>query len=119
MLDGQWRPEQSTTELIFRSEALTKTKSASDNPAHANAIAKTVDQTSLAEKQLTEELDEATISKELGATIEPQASTDRLAKAWESMEPDPNALKKANKGLVANLPRWSSCRRPQPRDRMP
>ena len=101
MLDGQWRPEQSTTELIFLSEALTKTKSTSDNPAHANAIAKTVDQTSLAEKQLTEELDEATISTELGATIEPQASTDRLAKAWETNEPDPDALKKANEGLEA------------------
>ena len=101
MLDGQWRPEQSTTESIFLSEALTKTKSASDNPAHANAIAKTVDQTSLAEKQLTEELDEATISTELGATIEPQASTDRLAKALETNEPDPNALKKANEDLEA------------------
>lgn len=100
MLDGQWKPWQSTTESIFLSEALTKTKSASDNPANAIAIAKTVDQTSLAEKQ-TKKLGEATISTELGATIEPQASTDRWPKAWETNEPDPTAHMKANEDLEA------------------
>ena len=44
MLNGQWRSEQSTTESSFPYQALTKTKSTSQYPAHLDAVAKTVDQ---------------------------------------------------------------------------
>ena len=54
MLNGQWRSEQSTNELNFPSEALTKTNLAFQYAAHPDAVAKTIDQTSLAEKLSTE-----------------------------------------------------------------
>ena len=57
MLNGQWRSEQSTTESSFPSQALTKTKSAFQYPAHLDAVAKTIDQASLAEKHSAEEPD--------------------------------------------------------------
>ena len=57
MLNGQWRSEQSTTESSLPYQALTKTKSAFQYPAHLDAVAKTIDQASLAEKQSAEEPD--------------------------------------------------------------
>jgi len=98
MLDGQWRSKRPTTDSSFPPEALTKTKSASDNRAPDGATM-TVDQTSRAENRLAEELGEATNSAALPATVEPQATTYRLAKPLETTGLDQNAVKKANESL--------------------
>jgi hypothetical protein len=66
MLDGQRRFEQSTSVSSFLPEAFSKTKSAPDYLGRPSAVAKSVDQTGLTRTQSPEELDEATISTELG-----------------------------------------------------
>ena len=94
----QWRSEQSTTGPSLSLQALTKAKSAPEHlsrPAAGNAV----EQTGWTEQDLTEELDAATLSRELDATSEPQAARHRLAKALETNEPDPNGLDRSNEAL--------------------
>lgn len=98
MLVGQWA--SSTIKTSFPPEALTKAESA---PEHRppNAAVNMAYQTSSAEQDLGTELDdETTISRDLGAPVEPQVSEDRSAKALETNEPDPNVLTTESTPLV-------------------